>query len=58
MQVKLLVGLLLVAAISAHVLRHFERDIQIIRDHYSAGETSKVYSILMKMLIQTDTLYK
>jgi hypothetical protein len=58
MQVKLLVALLLVVTLSGHVLRHFDRDIQLIKEHYSAGETSKVYSILMKMLIQTHTLYE
>lgn len=57
MQLRLLVFLLLVSIMGAHVLRHFEKDIINIKKHYTEGETSKVYSILMKMLIQTKTLY-
>jgi hypothetical protein len=41
-----------------HVLHHFERDIAAIKTFYRSGETSKVYSIFMKMLIQTKTLYE
>lgn len=58
MQLKLLLILLLAVTLSANVLKHFERDIAAIKIHYSAGETSKVYSIFMKMLLQTKTLYE
>jgi hypothetical protein len=37
MQLKLLLILLLAVTLSAHVLRHFERDIAAIKTHYTAG---------------------
>jgi hypothetical protein len=43
---------------STHILHHFERDIASIKTNYVSGETSKVYSTFMKMLIQTKTLYE
>ena len=39
-----------------HVLNHFHRDIHHIQLTYHRGDTSQVFSIFMKMLLQTKTL--
>jgi hypothetical protein len=56
---KLATFLLLVAAVSGmHVLKHFDEDIARLKGHYQEGDTSRVFSIFMKMLLHTSTLYQ
>lgn len=55
---KIVLLCLLALAMGTHVLQHFEKDITAIKGYYSSGETSKVYSIFMKMLVQSKTLYE
>lgn len=50
--------LLLTLASGVHVLRHFEHDVSKIREHFHKGDTSRVFSIFMKMLYHTTSLYK
>ncbi len=55
--IKLILLCMLALAMGTHVLHHFEKDIAAVKTYYQSGETSKVFSIFMKMLIQTQTLY-
>ena len=55
---KIVLLCLFALAMSTHVLHHFEKDITAIKSYYKSGETSKVYSIFMKMLVQSKTLYE
>ena len=54
---RILVGLLLLTLVTSfHVLKHFDQDIANIKHHYKIGDTSRVFSILMKMFYHTKTL--
>jgi hypothetical protein len=60
---KLIFSLILLLLIlnegtAMHVLKHFDQDIMRIKEYYAEGDTSRVFSIFMKMLIQTKSLYK
>jgi len=56
---KILAICLLITLISGfHMLKHFDKDIERIKTHFKAGDTSGVFSVFMKMLFQTQTLYK
>jgi hypothetical protein len=60
---KLIFSLMLLLLIlnegtAMHVLKHFDQDIMRIKEYYAEGDTSRVFSIFMKMLIQTKSLYK
>ena len=54
----LLCCILLSLASGFHVLRHFDKDIVNIKQHLKEGHTSGVFSLLMKMLVHTRTLYQ
>ena len=41
-----------------HLLKHFDKDVERIKNHHIAGDTSRVFSTFMKMLFHTQTLYK
>lgn len=43
---------------SMHLLKHFEQDIVKIKEFHAKGDTSRVFSIFMKLLVQTKMIYK
>lgn len=53
----LLVCLLIVGLSCSHLLQNFHQDISELRQHHHAGDTSRVFSILMKLFVQTKMLY-
>ena len=52
-----LIALLATLLSGSHVLHHFSEHIEQIKTHTLSGDTSRVFSIVMKMLLQTKTLY-
>lgn len=56
--ILLLLVLVLHQGSSMHALKHFDLDIEKVKEYHAKGDTSRVFSIFMKLLVQTKLIYQ